>query len=72
MDGRIANCGALLLVVGCWCVVVAQVSAHNDDIVKMPQVKTKKKAKIQALSSFGFQCITEECLPRKLREGDWI
>jgi len=36
------------------------------------QVKTKKKAEIQALSSFGFQYITEEYLPRKLREGDWI
>ena len=36
------------------------------------KVKTKKKAEIQALSSFGFQYITEEYLPRKLREGDWI
>lgn len=36
------------------------------------QVKTKKKAEIQALSSFGFQYITETYLPRKLREGDWI
>jgi meiotic recombination protein SPO11 len=35
-------------------------------------VSTKKKAEIQALSSFGFQYITEEYLPRKLREGDWI
>lgn len=35
-------------------------------------VKTKKKAEIQALSSFGFQYITEEYLPRKLREGDWL
>lgn len=35
-------------------------------------VKTKKKAEIQALSSFGFQYITEVYLPRKLREGDWI
>ncbi|CAJ1940284.1 unnamed protein product [Cylindrotheca closterium] len=35
-------------------------------------VKTKKKAEIQALSSFGFQYVTEEYLPRKLREGDWI
>jgi hypothetical protein len=26
----------------------------------------------QALSSFGFQYITQEYLPRKLREGDWI
>jgi meiotic recombination protein SPO11 len=36
------------------------------------QVKTKKKAEIQALSSFGFQYITEVYLPRKLREGDWL
>jgi meiotic recombination protein SPO11 len=35
-------------------------------------VKTKQKAEIQALSSFGFQYITEEYLPRKLKEGDWI
>ena len=31
-----------------------------------------EKAEIQALSSFGFQFITEEYLPRKLLEGDWI
>jgi len=49
-------------------------------IMKNPQwmkelqimVKTKQKAEIQALSSFGFQYITESYLPRKLREGDWI
>lgn len=35
-------------------------------------VKTKKKAEIQALSSFGFQYVTETYLPQKLREGDWI
>jgi len=35
-------------------------------------VRTKKKAEIQALSSFGFQYITETYLPRKLKEGDWI
>mmetsp|Transcript_7778 Transcript_7778/g.14665 ORF Transcript_7778/g.14665 Transcript_7778/m.14665 type:complete len:478 (-) Transcript_7778:1830-3263(-) len=35
-------------------------------------VKTKKKAEIQALSSFGFQYITETYLPQKLKEGDWI
>jgi len=35
-------------------------------------VKTKKKAEIQALSSFGFQYITETYLPQKLRDGDWI
>lgn len=35
-------------------------------------LKTKQKAEIQALSSFGFQYISEDYLPRKLREGDWI
>ena len=35
-------------------------------------VQTKQKAEIQALSSFGFQYITETYLPRKLQEGDWI
>lgn len=52
----------------------------EDFIMKNPQwmkelqimVKTKQKAEIQALSSFGFQYITEKYLPRKLREGDWI
>jgi meiotic recombination protein SPO11 len=53
---------------------------NEDFIQKNPKwmkeleimVKTKKKAEIQALSSFGFQYITEEYLPRKLKEGDWI
>jgi len=35
-------------------------------------VKTKKKAEIQALSSFGFQYVTEVYLPRKIAQGDWI
>ena len=35
-------------------------------------LKLGKKAEIQALSSFGFQYLTEYYLPRKLREGDWI
>lgn len=33
---------------------------------------TKAKAEIQALSSFGFQYVTETYLPRKIKEGDWI
>jgi meiotic recombination protein SPO11 len=33
---------------------------------------TGEKAEIQALSSFGFQYITEVYLPTKLRQGDWI
>ncbi len=35
-------------------------------------LKSGEKAEIQALSSFGFQFITEEFLPRKLMQGDWI
>ena len=33
---------------------------------------TKQKAEIQALSTFGFKYLTEEYLPNKLREGDWV
>ena len=35
-------------------------------------VRTKQKAEIQALSSFGFQYLTEVYLPLKLQEKDWI
>ena len=35
-------------------------------------ISSKEKAEIQSLSSFGFQYLTEEYLPRKLRSGDWI
>lgn len=35
-------------------------------------VKTKEKAEIQALSSFGFQYLSEVYLPLKLQEKDWI
>eukprot|EP00948_MAST-09A_sp_MAST-9A-sp1_P001805 g1805.t1 len=47
---------------------------QNKEWVKELQLmmKSKEKAEIQALSSFGFQFLTEEYLPRKLREGDWI
>lgn len=34
--------------------------------------RTKVKAEIQALSSFGFQYLTHIYLPLKLQEGDWI
>eukprot|EP00325_Prymnesiales_sp_UTEX-LB-985_P031180 CAMPEP_0174741052 /NCGR_PEP_ID=MMETSP1094-20130205/75202_1 /TAXON_ID=156173 /ORGANISM="Chrysochromulina brevifilum, Strain UTEX LB 985" /LENGTH=100 /DNA_ID=CAMNT_0015944871 /DNA_START=23 /DNA_END=322 /DNA_ORIENTATION=- len=34
-------------------------------------VKMKVKAEIQALSSFGFQYLTQTYLPRKLKEADW-
>merc|ERR1712190_54567 len=32
----------------------------------------REKAEIQALSSFGFQYLTEVYLPLKLQECDWI
>jgi len=35
-------------------------------------VKSKVKAEIQALSSFGFQYLSQQFLPRKLKEADWI
>ncbi|CAB4284356.1 unnamed protein product [Prunus armeniaca] len=35
-------------------------------------VKTKQKAEIQALSTFGFQYLSETYLPLKLQEQDWI
>ena len=34
--------------------------------------RTKVKAEIQALSSFGFQYLSQVYLPLKLQEGDWI
>ncbi|KAK9149734.1 hypothetical protein Scep_008491 [Stephania cephalantha] len=35
-------------------------------------VKTKQKAEIQALSTFGFQYLSEVYLPLKLQEQDWL
>jgi meiotic recombination protein SPO11 len=35
-------------------------------------LKTKQKAEIQALSSFGFQYLSQVFLPQKLAAGDWI
>jgi meiotic recombination protein SPO11 len=35
-------------------------------------LKYKKKAEIQALSSHGFEFLTEKYLPEKLSTGDWI
>ena len=64
--GAIRNCG-----VGSIHCVSCRSVPFNPLFVQI-QVKTKKKAEIQALSSFGFQYITEEYLPRKLKEGDWI
>lgn len=35
-------------------------------------VRTKEKAEIQALSTFDFQYLTTDYLPRKLAQGDWV
>ncbi|MHA1754702.1 MAG: hypothetical protein ACTSYR_04210 [Candidatus Odinarchaeia archaeon] len=35
-------------------------------------IKMKRKAEIQALSSHGFEFLTETYLPEKLSTGDWI
>ncbi len=35
-------------------------------------LQSKEKAEIQALSSFGFQYLSQVYLPLKLQEGDWI
>eukprot|EP00041_Stephanoeca_diplocostata_P026779 m.727925 g.727925 ORF g.727925 m.727925 type:complete len:429 (-) comp23039_c0_seq5:2990-4276(-) len=53
---------------------------EEDFIKKNPEwirelqimLKTKQKAEIQALSSFGFQYLTEQYLPEKIRRGDWV
>lgn len=42
----------------------------KDDLDLM--VKMKVKAEIQALSSHGFEYLTEEYLPQKLETEDWI
>ena len=49
------------------------VKANPDWVGELEtMVKTKEKAEIQALSSFGFQYLTQAYLPLKLQEGDWI
>jgi meiotic recombination protein SPO11 len=60
--------------------VIAMVQMEEDFIKVNPDwvreleimVTTKVKAEIQALSSFGFQYLTQVYLPLKLQEGDWI
>jgi len=53
----------------------------NEDFIKSnPEwvkeinimLETKTKAEIQALSSYGFQYLSEVYLPLKLQAGDWI
>ena len=69
MDERVADNGKLSDVV--W-LRYDDLEVLSNNWWWLLQVKTKQKAEIQALSSFGFQYITEEYLPRKLKEGDWI
>lgn len=69
MDERVGNHGALIVRRMVHQGIAVPTTQYSIPII---QVKTKKKAEIQALSSFGFQYVTEEYLPRKLKEGDWI
>lgn len=49
------------------------VKANPDWVTELEiMVQTKVKAEIQALSSFGFQYLSQVYLPLKLQEGDWI
>jgi meiotic recombination protein SPO11 len=51
----------------------AFIQRHPEWVKELQHMlKSGEKAEIQALSSFGFQFITEQFLPRKLIEGDWI
>ena len=47
---------------------------QNPEWVKEVELmlRTKTKAEIQALSSYGFQYLSEVYLPLKLQQGDWI
>lgn len=46
----------------------------NPEWVKELEImnSSKVKAEIQALSSFGFQYLSQIYLPLKLQAGDWI
>ena len=49
------------------------IQANPDWVTEVEiMLKTKTKAEIQALSSYGFQYLSEVYLPLKLQEGDWI
>jgi meiotic recombination protein SPO11 len=49
------------------------IQANPDWVAELElMLKTKEKAEIQALSSFGFQYLSQVYLPLKLQEGDWI
>lgn len=46
----------------------------NPEWVEELQImqQSREKAEIQALSSFGFQYLSQVYLPLKLQEGDWV
>lgn len=60
--------------------IVSSLQLEEDFVKSNPEwikeleimVTTKVKAEIQALSSFGFQYLSQTYLPLKLQEGDWI
>lgn len=49
------------------------IRANPDWVAELElMLRTREKAEIQALSSFGFQYLSQVYLPLKLQEGDWI
>ena len=49
------------------------IQANPDWVAELQiMIATGYKAEIQALSSFGFQYLSQVYLPLKLQEGDWI
>jgi meiotic recombination protein SPO11 len=57
-----------------WAQVEEDFIKANPEWVKELELmlQTKEKAEIQALSSFGFQYLSQVYLPLKLQEADWI
>ena len=42
----------------------------REELLKMLQIK--KKAEIQALSSISIKHLSQELLPRKIKNGEWL
>lgn len=49
------------------CLHISQHLLHHSPVCCL----FREKAEIQALSSFGFQYLTQQYLPKKLAAGDW-
>lgn len=49
------------------------IKANPDWVAELElMLRTREKAEIQALSSFGFQYLSQVYLPLKLQDGDWV